>query len=136
MRTHLLTGLALVIVGCASHPAPTREVASSLAAVRSADEAGARGIPEAAVHIRLAEGQIAEAKKLMEEDDDNLRAEGLALRAYQDAELALAIVREQTAQRKLDQLAATSFTAGGAQLPAPTSQQPLSPPMRGPTSTP
>lgn len=124
-----MTGLALIAVGCASHPAPTQQVASSLAAVRTADEAGARGVPEAAAHLKLAENQIAEAKQLMEDEDDNLRAEDLALRAYQDAEIALAIARDQNAQNKLTELASTG-TSGGEQ-PA---GMPISPTMdRSPT---
>jgi pyridoxal biosynthesis lyase PdxS len=134
MRAHVLTGLALVAVGCASHPAPTQQVASSVAAVRSADEAGAREIAESAVHVKLAEDQIAQAKQLMEDEDDNLRAEDLALRAYQDAELALAIAREQTAQRKINQFTASTGSAGGEQVPAPMGQQPPSSPTSQPST--
>ena len=135
MKMQVLAGMTLVAVGCASHPAPTQQVASSLAAVRSADEAGARGIPEAAVHVMLAESQIAQAKRLMNEDD-NLHAEDLALRAYQDAELALAIARERQAQGKLDQFAASYGSSGGEQVPAPASEDSLTPPINGGISIP
>ena len=122
MRSTFWAGVALVAAGCASHPAPTDQVASSLAAVRGAEEAGARDVPEAALHVKLAEEQIEQAKKLME-NDDNQRAEDLALRAYQDAELALALARESQAKKRLSEFAQTE-TAGGEQpagaMPAQT----------------
>lgn len=128
MKMHVMAGMALVALGCASHPAPTDQVASSLAAVRGAEEAGAREIPEAALHMKLAEEQIAQAKKLME-DDDNRRAEDLAMRAYQDAELALAIARENAAKQRLEQFASSAGSSGGEQMPAPA-------PSMQPTTTP
>ena len=120
MRSTFWAGVVLVAAGCASHPAPADQVASSLAAVRGAEEAGARDVPEAALHVKLAEEQIEQAKKLME-NDDNQRAEDLALRAYQDAELALALARENQAKKRLAEFAQTS-TAGGEQ---PTQTMPM-----------
>ncbi|MET0342970.1 MAG: DUF4398 domain-containing protein [Polyangiales bacterium] len=128
MRSTFLAGLALFAVGCASHPAPTDQVASSLAAVRGAEEAGARDVPEAALHVKLAEEQIQQAKQAMD-DDDNLRAEDLAMRAYQDAELALALARESQAKKRLAEFAQTNQSSGGeappAAGPAPTPAQPV-----------
>jgi pyridoxal biosynthesis lyase PdxS len=83
-----------------------------MAAVRGAEEAGASDVPEAALHMKLAQEQIDRAKKLME-DDDNLEAEELAVRANQDAELALALARENQSKQRLQQFASTSQTAGG-----------------------
>jgi pyridoxal biosynthesis lyase PdxS len=115
MRTLLgvLGLIGLGAAGCASHPAPTEQLASSLAAVRGAEEVGARNVPEAALHVKLAEEQIERAKKLMS-DDENRKAEDLAVRAYQDAELALAIAREANSKKKLDAFAGNG-TAGGEQ---------------------
>ena len=110
MRTSFLSVLGLLAVGCASHPAPTQQVASSLAAVRGAEEAGALQVPEAALHMKLAEEQIEQAQALMS-NGDNQRAEDLAVRAYQDAELAIALARENEAKLRLDQFA----HAGGGQ---------------------
>jgi hypothetical protein len=112
MRTTFLSALGLLAVGCASHPAPTEQVASSLAAVRGAQEAGALQVPEAALHVKLAEEQIEQAQALMS-NDDNQRAEDLAVRAYQDAELAIALARENAARQRLDQFAQANQTAGG-----------------------
>lgn len=121
MRTTTLLGaLGLLAVGCASHPAPTEQVASSLAAVRGAEEAGALQVPEAALHVKLAEEQIEQAQALMSEEE-NERAANLAVRAFNDAELAIALARENQAKQRLEQFAQANTTAGGEQ---PMGQQP------------
>jgi pyridoxal biosynthesis lyase PdxS len=122
MRKTFLGVIALcAAAGCAGHPAPTEQVASSLAAVRGAEEAGAKDVPEAALHVKLAEEQIEQAKKLMA-DDKNLQAEDRALRAGNDAELAVAIARESAAKKKLDQFAQANRAAGGEAAPAQGAQ--------------
>ena len=115
MRKTVLAGMAVVAAACASHPAPTEQVATSLAAVRGAEEAGAPAVPEAALHMKLAEEQIEKAKELMGED--NARAEALAVRASQDAELAIALARESAARQRLQQFAQATPSAGGEQAP-------------------
>lgn len=128
MKRTLMAGVALLAVGCASHPAPTDQVASSIAAVRGAEEAGARDVPEAALHMKLAEEQIERAKKLMK-DEDNLEAEELAVRANQDAELALALARENQSKQRLQEFASSAGTAGGEQTgPQPMNQNPTATP--------
>lgn len=134
MRTMLLSALgALAVSGCASHPAPTSQIASSLAAVRGAEEAGALEVPEAALHVKLAQEQIEQAQSRMS-SNDNERAEGLAVRAYQDAELAIAIARENAAKQRLDQFAQATQSAGGetvippsSNTPSPTTPAPVQP---------
>lgn len=126
MRTTLMAGLTLLAVGCASHPAPTEQVASSLAAVRGAEEAGAAQVPEAALHLKLAQEQIDRAKQLME-DDENKRAEDLAVRAYQDAELALALAREKASQQRLEEFAQSNQTSGGEQTTTGTGSGQITP---------
>ena len=122
MRKTVLTGVAVVaMAACASHPAPTEQVATSLAAVRGAEEAGAPEVPEAALHMKLAQEQIERAKQLM--GDDNERAEALAVRANQDAELAIALARESAAKQRLQHFAQTTSSAGGEQ-PATTTTTP------------
>ncbi len=112
MRKTLLCAFVLSSLGCAHHPAPTDQVAASLAAVRGAEEAGASGVPEAALHVKLAQEQLDQAKALMK-DDENLRAEGKAMRAGQDAELALLLARLGESQRKLDGFASANPGSGG-----------------------
>lgn len=126
MRKTLMAGLLLLVVGCASHPAPNDQVASSLAAVRGAEEAGAAQVPEAALHLKLAQEQIDRAKQLIE-DDDNKRAEDLAVRAYQDAELALALAREQASKQRLEEFANANKTSGGEQTTPGTGSGQITP---------
>jgi len=82
-------------LGCASSPAPTTDrMASATSAVRSARELGASSVPDAALHVKLAEEQIQKANKLVEEGE-NERADVLLQRAAADAEVAVALTREK-----------------------------------------
>jgi hypothetical protein len=89
--------MALLATGCASYPAPTEHLASAVAAARAAQEVGVARVPQAQLHLKLAEDQIAQAKALMD-DGNNERADYMTLRAYNDAALALALARENTAR--------------------------------------
>ena len=93
----LIVGLLSAVVGCASHPPPTDNLASAIAAVRGAQEAGAGQVPKAALQLKLAEEQVAQARAMIE-DGDNERADYMTLRAFNDAELAIAIAREHQAR--------------------------------------
>lgn len=103
MKTTLTLGSLLLLVCCAGHPPPSDHLASAIAAARGAEEAGARRVPQAALQLKLAEEQIATARKMME-DGDNLRADYMTLRAYNDAELALALARENAASLRASEL--------------------------------
>ena len=81
-----VTGMA----GCAGTPVPNSKVASSEAAIRAAQETGSRGVPQAALHLKLAEEQLQSAKALIR-DNNNQRAEYVLMRAQADAELAIAL---------------------------------------------
>jgi hypothetical protein len=89
-----LVVMSLVLcVGCGSYPAPVQHMATTQASVRAAQEAGAEKNPEAALHLKLAQEQLDQAKKLMD-DGDNKRAEMVLGRAEVDAELAVAEAHE------------------------------------------
>jgi hypothetical protein len=91
---------ALALAGCASESKQTTShLAESMAAVRGAETAGAARVPQAALHLKLAQEQIAQAQKLVGEDDE--RSDALAVRAYNDADLALALAREAESKRRL-----------------------------------
>jgi hypothetical protein len=90
----LMTVGFCALSACASHPAPNSKVASSQAAVRAAQESGARSVPQAALHLKLAEEQLQAAKGLIAAED-NERAEFVLLRAQSDAELAIALSHTQ-----------------------------------------
>jgi len=104
MKTKLLCALALFGAACASYPAPSEHLASSVAATRGAQEAGAAQVPEAALQMKLAEEQNGQAKRMMKKGD-NEHADYMTLRAYNDAMLSLALTREEGARRRAQQSA-------------------------------
>ena len=98
-----LAGLAAAASGCASSfPPPADRLASSEAAIRSARELGADSDPQAALHVRLADEQVATARKLMK-DGNNRRADLVLQRSKADAELAVVLTRERAAKTDADQ---------------------------------
>lgn len=102
MKTSMVVLLATatsLTVGCAGHPPPTDHMASAIAAVRGAQVAVAQAgqVPEAALQLKLAEEQVAQARQMIERGD-NERADYMTLRAYNDAELALALARQHQAR--------------------------------------
>lgn len=83
--------------GCGgSIPPPSDRLASAEAASRSAEELGASKDPKGALHLKYAQEQIEQAKKLMN-DGDNKRADLILQRAHSDAELAVMLAKEKTA---------------------------------------
>ena len=86
-----------VALGCATFPVPTQRLADEQSAGRSATELGAATQPKAQLHLQLAHEQIVQADAAMKEGD-NERADGLLLRAKSDAELAIALTRDQSAK--------------------------------------
>lgn len=86
------------LAACASHPPPTEHLAASIAAVRGAETAGAAEVPRAALHLKLAEEQNEQAREML--GHDNERADAMAIRAYNDAELALALTRAAHSKQK------------------------------------
>ncbi len=116
MKSRMIPLSLLVVAGCASYPPPSDHLASAIAEARGAQEAGAQQVPRAALHLKLADEQIAQARQMIEKGD-NQRADYMTLRAYNDAELALAIAREDAARKRAEQLEAQSQSAlaSGAQ---------------------
>jgi len=93
----LCTTCALAL-GCgASYPAPAQHLADAQSAERSAAELGAANQPKALLHLQLAHEQIVAANAAIR-DGDNERADRLLARARSDAELAIALTREDTAK--------------------------------------
>ena len=120
-RTHvlpkILLGVSLLgvsLTGCATAPEPTERVASTQAAIRSAEEVGAKQVPQAALHLQLAHEQADRAKQLIQAGD-NERAGYILMRAESDAELALAMARESSlrsdAQHALERVRALKAQA-------------------------
>ena len=104
MRNQFMSIIAvtLSVAACgASFPAPTQRMADAESAARSAKEVGSDSQPTARLMVKLANEQISSAKVLIE-NHDNARADFVLLRARADAELGLALAREQAAQGDLD----------------------------------
>jgi hypothetical protein len=107
IRSVVLLAAAISLgFACASHPPPTDHMASAIAAVRGAQVAVAQAgeVPEAALHLKLAEEQVAQARQMIDRGD-NERADYMTLRAYNDAELALALAREHQARAAAEEAA-------------------------------
>jgi uncharacterized protein DUF4398 len=110
---HISVSLALLLSATAcggSFPAPRDQLASSEAALRAADVAGAPKSPQSALHLKRAKEQIEAARALMA-DEEYERADWTLKRAQADAELALAIAKQDSqkkeaaeAKEKLDEL--------------------------------
>jgi hypothetical protein len=98
-----LAGVVSLAVGCGSTmPPPNDRLASSEAAIRGAKELGAQNDPQAALHIRLADEEVASARNLMR-DGDNKRADLVLQRAKADAELAVVLTKEKAAKTSADE---------------------------------
>jgi hypothetical protein len=102
--------VALFAVGCGSSAVPLDRLTDAKATVRAAQEAGAQSTPQAALHLKMANDELASAQKAMD-DNDNDRARLLLNQAQADADLSLALARgtnekqqAHEAQAKIDSL--------------------------------
>ena len=111
---HCIGMAAIIGAGCASIPAPNDEISGSMAAIRGAQEVGAKDVPAAALALKLAEDEVATAKALTA-DGKHEKARFMAVRATNDAELALALARLHQARAK---------AAKASDIPAPTASTP------------
>jgi hypothetical protein len=94
----VVCALASVTGACASSmQPPVDRLASTDAAIRSARELGAQSDPQAALHLKLADDQVAQARHLMR-DGENRRATLILERAKSDAELAVMMTKERAAK--------------------------------------
>ncbi len=86
-------GFGVWLAGCSSTPPPTQRMTSAKASVRAAQELGADQIPKAQLHLQLAEEQVRHADELIDRGEME-RADLLLQRANTDAQLAIAITRQ------------------------------------------
>jgi hypothetical protein len=103
-----LVAVALGTSGCAgNYPVPNDRMASSEASERGAEEVGALKEPKAALHLKIAQEEIGQAKTLIL-NGDNKRAEYVLMRAGAEAELALqmakAVAARADAQLTIDEV--------------------------------
>ncbi len=126
MRISMIAILATAPVawaGCASFPAPTQRMADAESAQRSAREVGAETQPVAKLEVKLADEEIARAKSLVA-NGENRRADFVLQRARADAELALALTREQTALAEVQRATEQSRAAPVASVPSTPGARP------------
>src|SRR5689334_4139592 len=71
---------ALGLVACGSAPPPHERQASSAAAIRTATEMDAQQVPQAALHLKLAQEEFDKGKALMN-DGENERAAYMLMRS-------------------------------------------------------
>jgi len=76
---------------------PSLGAEDSAGAIRAAEEVGAAHSPEAALHLELAKEQFEHARKLTSADDRPMSTR-LLLRARADADLSLALTRENASK--------------------------------------
>lgn len=95
----LVSVLLWLGAGCGAGPVPSEQLASAKAALRASHELGAATVPDARLHQQLAEEQITTARKLIE-DGENDRAARVLERAQADADLSVAIARQQVVRNK------------------------------------
>jgi hypothetical protein len=97
-KVPLTLAISWLAIGCAaSFPPPTQDLAQAQAAERGAVELGAAKLPRAQLHLELAREQMTQATAAMKQGN-NADADALLLRATSDAELAIALTRDQTAK--------------------------------------
>lgn len=108
----MLALLFATAAACAARPLPAARVGSAEAAVRSAREHGATRLPEAALHLRLAEDQVTRARRLIEEGELE-HAQWLLVRAEADASVAEALAREAEQRSAVERISTRAGTLGG-----------------------
>jgi hypothetical protein len=97
MRFGLIALLSMCAVACgASYPPPNDQWSAANEDVGRAAGGGANDVPEAKLHLKLAEEDLAKSKKLI--DQDNRRAASLIALARVEAQLALSLAKQQVAQ--------------------------------------
>jgi hypothetical protein len=115
---------------------PPEQIASSEAAIRAADEAGAEREPKAALHQKYARDELAAARAL-ESQGRTSEASRLLLRSTADADLALLMTRgvkaRAEAQHSIDEVRKLEqdTNQGPKAAPAPSGTPPSEPGTTG-----
>src|SRR4051812_2229051 len=98
-RIGMALAFALLALACGGAPRPNDQLAAAEAAMRAAEELKVQRDPQAELHMRLADEQTAKARKLIE-DGEYEQAAGLLARARADAELAIALSKQASAEQE------------------------------------
>ena len=98
MREFCLVGFVF-LGACGGAAVPQESLTAAKAAVAGAEVGGAATEPKAALHLKLAKEQLAQAEKLIA-DGDNEEAARVIDRAQADADLALSLAKEVSAEKE------------------------------------
>jgi len=116
MRVVMMLALAGA-VGCgASYPVPQDQYAAAETQVGRAQQSGASNVPDARLHLDLAQEDLSKAKALMGSENDH--AATLITRASTEAVLAIDLATQQSAQAQAQQAADAVTKAKATQNPA------------------
>ena len=101
-RQSLAIIVTSLLFACAS--SPTRQLSDAEASYRAAQEVGAAEQPDSAYHLKLAEDQIAAAKKEMDgKKKEKRHARDLLEQAELDAEVAISLAKTHDAKARAKQ---------------------------------
>jgi hypothetical protein len=112
MRIAGIALLATTVVACGSSlPPPNDEWAAAQADVGRAQEGGAPDVPDAKLHLQLAQEDLQKSKDLM--DKDNERSASVIAVARAEAALALSMAKAAQAEARAQQAEGDLKKAGG-----------------------
>jgi hypothetical protein len=114
MRIATIALLAVMGAACgSSFPPPNDEYSAAQADVGRAESGGAPGVPDAKLHLQLAQEDLQKSKALI--DNDNKRAADLIAVARVEAQLALSLAKQQLAEESARKAQADLAKAKGGQ---------------------
>jgi len=94
-----LVVVALCVGGCASSGLDQQRLVDTQATVNAIEELDESEHPEVSLHLKYARDQLAAARRLQDEGEDEAAARMLE-RAYADAQLALAMARTERSRQE------------------------------------
>lgn len=101
-RAALIVFLTAAAAACGGSAIPTTEMGRAESAVGAARASGAEEVPAAALHLRLANENLAFARSLVSKGE-NERARFVLERAAADADLAKSLVHEARSKARAEQ---------------------------------
>lgn len=101
MRLVLACTALSTALACGSAAVPTRQLTSAKAAIRGAEEAGAKEVPKGALHLKMARDNVAKAEGLISDHKELDVAKHLLIRAESDGNLAIVLAKEHSAGNDL-----------------------------------
>jgi hypothetical protein len=101
-RSRVAVLAALCVGGCASSGLDQQRLVDTQATVAAVEELDEAEHPEVSLHLKYARDQLAAARRLQDEGEDEAAARMLE-RAHADAQLALAMARTQRSREEAQQ---------------------------------